>query len=1274
MVVRVGLLLALALAGCVASPSLPGAGDAVDRFLAEYPASVDVGCEGGDLTVSWSVAAHPLVDRYEAVLTASGAEVERLDLGFEGTGSAALAADVVEACTPCDLALIAVDAAGAPSDVLLEVLASADADGDGFAAATCGGTDCDDGAPAVFPGAEEACDGVDNDCSGALDDLPGAPLASLQAGVCAGAVQVCDGAGGFVDPDYAALFATWEADETTCDGLDNDCDGTVDDVASPPLASLQAGVCAGAVQVCDGVGGWVEPDYAAIPGYEPAETQCDGVDSDCSGIVDDLAGAPLASLQAGVCAGARQVCDGSGGFVEPDYSGLPGYEADEVTCDGLDNDCDGTPDDLGTAPLAALQDGVCAGTLQVCDGQGGWMEPDYAGVVGYEVIERACDGLDNDCNGTSDDILPGDVPPATLQDGVCSGAMQVCAGTGWEEPDYTAIPGYELAESLCDGLDNDCDGDADLALPGAPAADLQLGVCAGTRKTCDGAGGFVEPDYAAVVAGFEASELTCDGLDNDCDGVDDDVPPASAPLASLQDGVCSGSLQVCAGASGWVEPDYGLLPGYEPVETLCDGLDNDCDAALDVTYAVDPATAELVCWGDHPRSVPDRVIDGPWASVATPRVAYSAQTSACALDPAGGLWCWGANGYGELGDDTYVSRRTPAEVAGGGTWSHVALGRLKACGLKSDGTLWCWGATLGESLTVNVGLPVQVGSATYQSLDVGDLHACAIATDDTLWCWGADTSRQLGLAAAGPQTAPAQVGADTWEAVSTGAAHTCGLRSDSSIWCWGANDRGQLGANPSGTPGPTATPVQVAHPTGAVWRSVSAGGESTCARDDADAAWCWGAGNVGELGRGVAGDSFTPVEVLGGPYTQVVAAELHGCGVSGGQQKCWGLGFADELGNGSYTSELTPVVIGTDLGGFVAPGANLSCALAGTDAAIWCWGDNDRVFGTGPGPDRVTSRWSGEVRAVASGEEHVCFVDDADGSVWCMGRNERGQLGTGDLVDTVEPVQVATGDFVTVSAGDAFTCALESTGARWCWGRNQGRIGNGSGPNVLTPWMDPVGGWQALDSGGDETCAIAADSTLYCWGSGSTGTPTQQDTTVWSSVTRGPTSTCAIDPTGTLMCWGVNSKGQLGVGNTTSVAYAGRMPVVEPGPWRAVSMGDQHVCALKTDDSLWCWGNNQHGELGADLFVNSRAYPVPVAGAWSSVSAGQEHTCAVKTDGTTWCWGDNFHNQLAREYDDDADYQRSPALVGATNATVIGAGDARTCVGRAELVLGTCSP
>ena len=214
-------------------------------------------------------------------------------------------------------------------------------------------------------GGLEDCDGLDNDCDGETDEqlAPEPCQRENEHGRCAGmrsciaAVWICDA-------------ATPAAE--TCDGEDNDCDGSTDEQLDRQACELDEGVCTGTERECLGADGWSDCDYG--PDYElDAETLCDGLDNDCDGLVDEQLGPLNCSLDQGVCAAALQYCLGADGWSDCDYG--PDHEADDETrCDGLDNDCDGQTDE--------------------------GLPPDYSRC---EVGPLAGDGLDNNCDGLIDE-------------------------------------------------------------------------------------------------------------------------------------------------------------------------------------------------------------------------------------------------------------------------------------------------------------------------------------------------------------------------------------------------------------------------------------------------------------------------------------------------------------------------------------------------------------------------------------------------------------------------------------------------------------------------------------------------------------------------------------------------------------------------------------------------------------------------------------------------------------------------------------------------------
>jgi hypothetical protein len=378
-----------------------------------------------------------------------------------------------------------------------------------------------------------------------------------------------------------------------CNGLDDDCDGDTDegyDVDAPCSSGVGACLATGLLRCADD-GAGAECDAAA--GTPTAET-CNQVDDDCDGQADEeVAGCCVpASQQAcgldlGVCTAGLQTCSGEGAWGGCLSGGspvvLPGDRAE--ACNGLDDDCDGETDEgflLGAGCSAGL--GACLrGGLVQCTSDG---TATACGAVAGLPAEESCNAIDDDCDGQTDEGVQLTVYRDQDADAYGSPAQSqlVCeAPAGWVpqslDCDDTRAAVHPGADELCDGMDDDCDGQTDEGLTPL-LCPKQQGVCAGATMTCGGVSGWLACGAEAYGARYQTLEATCDGFDNDCDGQTDEG--LSAPPCALQLGVCAGSRMTCGGVSGWLAcspATYGAA--YQAVEASCDGLDNDCDGATD---------------------------------------------------------------------------------------------------------------------------------------------------------------------------------------------------------------------------------------------------------------------------------------------------------------------------------------------------------------------------------------------------------------------------------------------------------------------------------------------------------------------------------------------------------------------------------------------------------------------------------------------------------------------------------------------------------------------
>jgi alpha-tubulin suppressor-like RCC1 family protein len=211
-------------------------------------------------------------------------------------------------------------------------------------------------------------------------------------------------------------------------------------------------------------------------------------------------------------------------------------------------------------------------------------------------------------------------------------------------------------------------------------------------------------------------------------------------------------------------------------------------------------------------------------------------------------------------------------------------------------------------------------------------------------------------------------------------------------------------------------------------------------------------------------------------------------------------------------------------------------------------------------------------------------------------------------------------------------------------------VGDGTGKSRLAPVRVPLPAPAVkIASGQDHSCAVLVDRSLWCWGSADWGQlGTEGDWGVGCTVhcklgpvqvpglgsdvddvAAGSGTTCAIRKDGSLWCWGANDVGQLGAVGPAKVFSPTLVAGMDSDVMR-VAAGDGVVCALKRDRALWCWGQNFGGQLG-NASTSSSDIPLEVSGfaaTVASVSIGWNQTCARTTDGGAWCWGTGSWGEL----------------------------------------------
>jgi alpha-tubulin suppressor-like RCC1 family protein len=353
----------------------------------------------------------------------------------------------------------------------------------------------------------------------------------------------------------------------------------------------------------------------------------------------------------------------------------------------------------------------------------------------------------------------------------------------------------------------------------------------------------------------------------------------------------------------------------------------------------------------------------------------------------------------------------------------------------------------------------------------------------------------------------------------------------------------------------------------------------------------------------------------------------------------------------------------------ISAGGQHACAALGDGTAV-CWGANgSRELGsnsdsmTEARPIRVGDL--SNVKLVAAGGVNSCALL-GDGTVSCWGDNSLGELGRGDSIDSsvATPTQVVglSGvaaiivagpgfDDVTSNIQDHFACALLATGTVDCWGEStKDEVGAGVDfGRIVFPSAMPVAGVAsavALGLAASGACVVVADGGVSCWGNGFAGVLGEAVTEDSSpspvaiqglsgpaaEVTGGVYHRCALLRDGTASCWGsdVGSSGLLGAGSAVAGTIA-RTPVAVTDLSGVVQIaaGPFHTCAVRTDGTVWCWGQNDKGQVGGGP-TKCALVPMQVKGVTGAkaISVGQAFSCALLGTGEVQCWGDDAAGEL----------------------------------------------
>jgi alpha-tubulin suppressor-like RCC1 family protein len=569
------------------------------------------------------------------------------------------------------------------------------------------------------------------------------------------------------------------------------------------------------------------------------------------------------------------------------------------------------------------------------------------------------------------------------------------------------------------------------------------------------------------------------------------IQPGNFALTSMKS-IVAGFAHTCAlGERGsvrcWGDNSRGQLGTNDTtnrrVATNVSGTRNSRVTALAAGHSHTCALrtrGELVCWGNNDdgqlgdNSRDQRLVPTVVAGTNTDVVGISAGlVHTCAVASTGRIRCWGFNGFQQLGDGTTDDRLIPTDVMPDPfqrNFIGVASGEIHTCGLTVFHIVVCWGdnslGQLGQGTFTGPGNPVTVpigSNIGAIAIGAGGQHTCALRVTGRISCWGRNTDGQLGLGTVnGPdQTQPVLIppnGIPQALDLSLGSNHTCAVLIPGRVRCWGRNTDGQIGDGTLSSARPS--PIEVPNLTNIV--SVAAGDTHTCALTADGQVFCWGAAVSQRrvLGIGAAPNPIGTVQVPGiFDAIQIIADQDSTCAVlSDVRVQCWG----EFLGDGEVSSFLTSPTVMLDAI-LAAVGNGYVCGLL-SNGTILCIG-RDTTGQLGDGDGFVSHSGANAVMGIddstliAGGPAHACALH-ANGHASCWGSDNGGRVGDGPPTPTQTPGVVSPREVVrdstatplpaltlllAIALGGGHTCAVQSSGAPFCWGVNgDGQLGLGT--------------------------------------------------------------------------------------------------------------------------------------------------------------------------------------------------------------------------------------
>lgn len=495
----------------------------------------------------------------------------------------------------------------------------------------------------------------------------------------------------------------------------------------------------------------------------------------------------------------------------------------------------------------------------------------------------------------------------------------------------------------------------------------------------------------------------------------------------------------------------------------------------------------------------------------------------------GTVWCWGYNGWGQLGTNNVTWRSSPTSVLGAHTFTKIAAAYGSCMGLKSTGTVWAWGLNdhgqLGDGTIDMKSSPVlAVGDHSFIDIIATYNSVYCVKSDGSIWAWGGNSVGQLGDGTTDHRSSPVSMlgfgstlyaypnkkwnkdyyilNKEGYKYQPTQLKNIGGvvLRNDGQVMCWGVNTYGAIG---DGTATHRSVPVPVVGNHSFVSLGCIYPNSGTIGAIKSDGSvWMWGYGQTGSLGNGAITDRSSPVSVLGNhSFVDIRGSDNTLALKSDGSAWGWGNAiFATtpyiNNGDGTATKRSSPVsVVGSHSFTWIGASYMVKSGVK-SDGSVWTWSDNQ--WGQ-LGDSSITPR-SSPVSVVGSGSAQIfvksyhadwstCLIDDSS-RPWTIGNFSYGQLGENTNAHRSSPVSVVGAHvFTQLTSGYHMYAGLKSDGSVWAWGRNDyGELGDYSITNRSSP-VSVIGNHSFIQINAFiyTMYGLKEDRSIWAWGLNTTG-------------------------------------------------------------------------------------------------------------------------------------------------------------------------------------------